>query len=162
MAQQKPSLKNIEIIFLSFGGLGFFPKAPGTVGSLGIMPFLFLVNKVGFPPVFLAPITLLMTVGACIIAEIVQKKHEIHDPSWIVIDEVIGMLVAFLICSTQTAAGLWLMFALFRFFDITKIPPANYFDKMHHGAGTILDDVVSGIYAGLTVVLIQSFFPTLF
>ena len=53
---------------------------------------------------------------------------------------------------------LFLQFALFRFFDIVKIWPASFFDsKVEHGAGTILDDVISGIYAGLTYLLLTAF-----
>ena len=49
-------------------------------------------------------------------------------------------------------------FLLFRFFDITKIPPARFFDqKMKNGYGVVLDDVVAGIYACLSLHLLLRF-----
>jgi phosphatidylglycerophosphatase A len=74
-----------------------------------------------------------------------------HDPQWIVIDEVLGMTTAWLFIQNHNLLHLSILFALFRFFDIVKIWPASFFDKkIEHGAGTILDDIVSGIYAGMT------------
>ena len=81
-----------------------------------------------------------------------------HDPQWIVIDEVIGMSVAWLFIGEHTLTRLLILFVLFRFFDIIKVWPASYFDKkVTHGMGTILDDVVSGIYAGIIFLIIKIF-----
>jgi phosphatidylglycerophosphatase A len=89
----------------------------------------------------------------------VQKKYQVHDPSWIVIDEVLGILVTYALCPLKSFLGVFILFVLFRFFDIVKVWPASYFDRMTHGAGTILDDIVSGVYAGLVALLIKNFFP---
>jgi phosphatidylglycerophosphatase A len=92
------------------------------------------------------------------VAESVQKELKLHDPQWIVIDEVLGMTTAWLFIRTHNLLHLMIIFILFRFFDIVKIWPASYFDqKVHHGAGTILDDIVSGVYAGLIYLVIVNF-----
>ena len=81
----------------------------------------------------------------------VQKSCQIHDPPWIVIDEVIGMFVGFLFLPAPQWSDIFVLFGLFRFFDIVKVWPASFFDqKVKHGIGTILDDVVAGMYAGIT------------
>lgn len=75
-------------------------------------------------------------------------------------DEVIGMLVtwAFVFPSTDPL-DIFLVFIIFRVFDIKKIWPATYFDKqVTHGFGTIFDDVISAIYAGLVVYCIKNFY----
>jgi phosphatidylglycerophosphatase A len=155
---KRPSLKRLDILFLSFFGVGFIPFAPGTFGSLAILPFLYILGKFN-PPFFLfIPFIIISTIVSSFIAEIVQKQLKLHDPQWIVIDEVIGMSVAWLFIGEHTFTRLLILFVLFRFFDIVKIWPASYFDKkVTHGAGTILDDVVSGIYAGLVFLVIKIF-----
>jgi phosphatidylglycerophosphatase A len=151
----RPSIKRLDILFLSFFGVGFSPYAPGTCGSLAILPFLYILGRFN-PPFFLfVPFLIILTIISSYIAEIVQQKHKLHDPQWIVIDEVIGMSVAWLFIGQHTLLRLFILFVLFRFFDIIKFWPASYFDKkVTHGMGTILDDVVSGIYAGIIYLII--------
>ena len=92
----------------------------------------------------------ILTIISCFLAEAVQKKYKLHDPGWIVIDEVVGMSITWLFIQKHNLLHLFVLFALFRFFDIVKFWPASYFDKdVTHGAGTILDDVVSGFFAGI-------------
>jgi phosphatidylglycerophosphatase A len=75
-----------------------------------------------------------------------------------VIDEVIGMLITWSFVRRVDPASLFWVFSLFRIFDIIKVWPASYFDKMLHGFGTITDDVISALYAGITALFILSFF----
>lgn len=80
------------------------------------------------------------------------KKYG-DDPSVFVMDEVIGMWVTIIIIKIfyqQTYLfHIIIGFFLFRFFDIVKIQPSKYFDKMNNTFGVLMDDVISGIYAGL-------------
>ena len=87
---KKPSLKRPEIIFLSFFGVGFVPKAPGTFGTLATLPFLYALGLANPPIVLFIPILVIATVVSCFMANIVQKQLELHDPQWIVVDEVLG------------------------------------------------------------------------
>jgi phosphatidylglycerophosphatase A len=154
----RPSLKRLDILFLSFFGSGYLPKAPGTWGTLATLPFLYGIGRFN-PPYFLfIPLLIIVTIISSFVAEVVQKELKLHDPHWIVIDEVLGMTTAWLFIQTHNLLHLMILFVLFRFFDIVKIWPASYFDqKVSHGAGTILDDIVSGIYAGLIYLVIARF-----
>ncbi len=156
MKQDKePSLKKPEILFLSFFGVGFIKFAPGTFGTLATLPFLYFASLFNAPFFIFIPFILVLTVGSSFLADHVQKKYKLHDPQWIVIDEVIGMSITWLFSVNYNVTHLLLQFTLFRIFDIVKIWPASFFDsKIKHGSGTILDDVVSGIYAGLLYLLI--------
>lgn len=156
----RPDLRRPDILFLSFFGVGFLPKAPGTWGTLATLPFLYALGMFN-PPFFLfIPFLFIMTIISSVITESVQKLFKLHDPQFIVIDEVLGMVTAWLFIRTHNLSHLFLLFILFRFFDIVKIWPASYFDKkMDHGAGTILDDIVSGVFAGLIYLVITHFFP---
>ena len=160
-AKQRPSLKSPEIIFLTFFGAGFAAYAPGTVGTLATLPFLILLGQLNPPVIFFIPLLTISTIISCFIADIAQKKHNVHDPSWIVIDEVLGMITAWLFIAKHNLLHLFILFVLFRFFDIIKFWPASYFDKrVKHGAGTILDDIVSGIFAGVCYLFINHFLFT--
>ena len=146
-------------IYLSWFGSGYFPKAPGTIGTLAALPFIYAWSLLS--PSFWLTLTLIIitTLFAIYCAEVIQKASHTHDPQWIVIDEVIGMLITWAIMLPTNFIEWSLCFAAFRLLDIFKFWPASFFDKqIKHGAGTILDDVVSGVYAGIIVKLISHFF----
>lgn len=152
----RPSLKRLDTLFLSFFGVGYLPFAPGTWGTLATLPFLYFIGRFN-PPFFLfIPFLVIMTIISSFVAESVQRNFKLHDPGWIVIDEVLGMIVAWLFIQEHNLLQLGILFVLFRLFDIVKIWPASYFDKkVLHGYGTIVDDLVSGIYAGLLFLVIH-------
>ena len=148
-------METLSKIYLSWFGVGFIRKAPGTWGSIAALPLCYLMApySITIKIIFIVALTLM----AIIITEHYQKKHHLHDPQWIVIDEVIGMLIT-TITLTQDLNYFWLIaFILFRFFDIIKIWPASWFDRLHHGAGTILDDTISAVYALSLLLVIKKF-----
>lgn len=155
----RPERTRPDILFLSFFGVGFLPKAPGTWGTLATLPFLYGLGRFN-PPFFLfIPFIIIVTLISSFVTETVQKKYNLHDPQFIVIDEVLGMSTAWLFIQKHNLAHLMLLFILFRAFDIKKVWPASFFDKkVEHGAGTILDDIVSGVYAGVVYLVINAFF----
>ncbi len=148
----------MSLLFLSWFYTGKFPKAPGTVGSLATLPLILLLHQLDFNIYALITLIVLLYAAAVIITERVQKKYGLKDPQWIVIDEVIGMLITWAFVMKVDPLSLSLIFITFRFFDIIKIWPASYFDRLHHGFGTITDDVISAFYAGLTILLFRTFF----
>ena len=157
----RPERRRLDILFLSFFGVGFLPKAPGTWGTLATLPFLYLLGTFNPPYVLFIPFIIIITIISSFVAESVQKQFNLHDPQFIVIDEVLGMSVAWLFIQKHNLSHLILLCILFRIFDIKKIWPATFFDeKVTHGAGTILDDLVSGVYAGLVYLVINHFFFT--
>ena len=150
MKSKRINIKRPEILFVSFMGLGFVSKFPGTLGSLATLPFLYLFGTAKLPSFFLIPLLLFGVISSCFLVEYIQKTYQIHDPPWIVIDEVFGMTVAWFFIQSSHWIHLVVIFILFRFFDIYKIWPASFIDRrVKHGAGTLLDDIISGIQAGL-------------
>ena len=120
--QNTPSLKNPEVLFMSLFGIGFLPMMPGTYGSLATLPFLYLLGLFKAPFFIYVPFLLIVTFISSFIAEIIQKRYHLHDPSWIVIDEALGMFTAWLFIAGPNISILKLvvLFALFRFFDIVN------------------------------------------
>ncbi len=153
-----PSIKKPSILFLSYFGVGFSPKAPGTMGSLATIPLLYGMHLLNFSITTWIIALSIAIFFTCWITEKVQQSHNLHDPQWIVMDEVLGMITTWLFLAQHNWEHYVLQFALFRLFDIFKIWPATYFDKkMKHGAGTILDDIISGIFAGISYLLIAQY-----
>lgn len=96
----------------------------------------------------------LATVGAIVVAGRADALWGEHDSGKIVIDEIVGMAIA-LAGFPPTWTNVVVIFVLFRILDVVKIWPASYCDRdMPGGAGVVLDDVVSGIYANLLARII--------
>lgn len=146
--------------FLSFFFVGFIPKAPGTFGSIATVPLIVLLSFLGINLGQLIALIGILTLVSGFLAEYAQQIEQKHDPQWIVMDEVIGMLTtwAFVFPRIDWKALLMIL-TVFRVLDIIKIWPASYFDrKITHGFGTILDDVISGIMAGIILLAVKNYY----
>lgn len=142
----------IALTLASNFGLGYAPVAPGTFGTLAGLPVFYLMARLS--PFGFAFVWLLLLLLAFWTADIAGKHYGVVDDGRIVIDELLGYLVtiAWLPFTWTTAL---LGFALFRLFDITKPPPASWFDReMKNGVGVVLDDVAAGVYAALVLRLL--------
>ncbi len=132
--------------------VGFFPIAPGTAGSLAALVPYAAVVWMGMPVVeaLLIVAVLLVGVWAATRSEALLGGK---DPGPVVIDEVLGMLVtlAFLPLS---AAGIVLGFVLFRIYDVIKPYPAGRLEHAPGGWGVMLDDLMAGLYAHVTLRLV--------
>lgn len=136
----------IQGAIVTCGGLGFFPKGPGTVASFFACFFWFAINLFWGPFAVLFGCLLTLVVGGLIVP-FYEKSRGLHDSSEIVIDEWLGMGVAM---SLLPPEPLWILaaFGLFRIFDIWKPWGIRYFDQNYlKGWGVMLDDLVAGIYA---------------
>ena len=142
-------------LLATWGGSGYSPFASGTVGTLAAIPFYIWLARLSLPLYLLTLVAFFFL--ACWVSGQAEILFEEKDSGKIVIDEVVGYLVtmAGIPCDWRYAvAG----FFLFRFFDIVKPPPANWFDrKMKNGYGVVLDDVAAGVYAWLCLTLLARF-----
>lgn len=124
-------------------GLGKIPFAPGTFGTLGAIPLVYVLTQLGPIPYMIG--TLVFIVGAVFIAQAFETFHGTHDPSQIVIDEVAGFLVS--MTWVPLSWPFWLAgFVLFRILDILKPFPIGELDRrIKGGLGTVIDDVAAGL-----------------
>ena len=128
---------------------GYFPVAPGTVGSAAGLLVYLLVAWIGLPIVEVAAIALTFAVGAWA-ATHAERFFGGIDPGPVVMDEVLGMLItlAFIPAGWQAMlAG----FLLFRVLDVIKPFPANRLETFHGGFGIMADDAMAGVYANLAL-----------
>lgn len=147
-------------------GVGFIPLAPGTWGAGIGVAILFGAQRVGASVhvwagkkivlpieafrslVLLAALALLVPLGvwAATRAERVLGRK---DPSPVIIDEIAGQLVTFLLVPVAADWSLALIgFLLFRVFDTWKPYPIRRLESLESGLGIMMDDIVAGVYAG--------------
>ncbi|QQX47983.1 phosphatidylglycerophosphatase A family protein [Helicobacter pylori] len=143
---------SLRACFLTLFFSGYSKKAPGTIGSLvalllGLPVLIFSANTLFLAAIF---------IGLIAIAQIDKEEEEskIHDSSYIVIDELVGMWLAMAI-SGLSLAGVVLSFIFFRIYDITKPSLIGKIDKeVKGGLGVVADDALAGVLAGLSVLLV--------
>lgn len=140
----------------SAGYVGFVPVAPGTFGSA--------IGLVVYAAVRLADSWMLeaIAIGVALVVGIWAAEHMERqfgkDPSPVVIDEVLGMLVTVAFLDVSIAGAL-VGFFLFRVLDVIKPPPAARLENLHGGPGIMFDDLMAGIYAHIVMRAGIALFP---
>ncbi len=136
------------VLGLATGGyVGYIPVAPGTFGSLLGVAAYGLISFLPMPAVFI--LIAGFALGAIWISHQAASILGAEDPGQVVIDEIIGMMVA--LAALPALPLVWIAgFFLFRFFDILKPFPISYLEKRCPGGlGIVIDDVVAGIFANI-------------
>ena len=157
-------INTINFLFVTFFGIGTIRYAPGTISSLITVIFLFSL----FHVINLSNTAILIILIAVFLYSFVAianyiKDNANKDPKEVVIDEVIGQSIP--IYMYEVAHGTAkeynesilfyiYIFILFRFFDIKKPFPINFFDKKFKNSfGVVIDDVIAGLYVVLTLII---------
>ena len=157
-------LNNINFLFVTLFGIGKIKKIPGSFASLATTFFLFFL----FHTLNLSPEIILVFIIIIFFISLYAVNHFIKDldnkdPKEVVIDEFIGQSIP--ICLYEIAhegpkeinqifTFYFIMFILFRIFDIVKPYPVSYYDKnFKNSFGVIMDDVAAGLYVVAVLVL---------
>jgi phosphatidylglycerophosphatase A len=148
-------------VFLATAGYsGYFPIAPGTVGSaVGLLLYAALrwLQSPVLPIVEVLAILSLFAAGVW--AGTTAERHfGGTDPGPIVLDEVVGMLMTLAFIPVGLGAALT-GFVLFRIFDVIKPFPARRFEALHGGLGVMADDAMAAVYANVSLRLLMALFP---
>ena len=145
------------LLIAEFFYCGRFPYAPGTAGTVGAL--------VIWVPALFCPWPMWLTISLLFTLFIVGvwaseygiQHYQKEDPKQVVIDEVVGVGIPFLVILPTIEQAL-AAFVLFRFFDILKPWPIKWVERAFPGAwGIMLDDVVAGIFALLGILLANIF-----
>ena len=139
------------------GELGWSPRAPGTIGSaVG-----WLIGVLGLSHAGAAArlVTVIVgTVAGVIASTRAERELNRHDPSCVIIDEVIGMAAVFALMPA-VARSVWqagIAFGLFRLFAIVKPPPLKWLSRFPAGWGIVLDDLGATAYTCLILAAVKS------
>ena len=157
-------MSRLNFLFVTLFGIGKLKKIPGSYASLATTIFLFILFHILnlSPNVVLVGIIFIFLISIYAV-NVFIKNLDNKDPKEVVIDEFIGQSIP--IClyeiaheDTKTNGQIltfyFIMFILFRIFDIAKPYPASYYDKnLKNGFGVIMDDVCAGLYVVAILVL---------
>ena len=157
-------IDRIIFLFVTLFGIGKIKKIPGSFASLATTIFLFfLLHILKISPNFILAFVIIVFFLALYAVNIFIKNLDDKDPKEIVIDEFVGQSIP--ICLYEIAhetiketneilTFYFIMFILFRIFDITKPYPVSYYDKnFKNSFGVIMDDVCAGLYVVAVLVL---------
>ena len=157
-------INKINYLFVTLFGIGKIKEIPGSIASLITTFFLFfLLHILKISPNILLIFVIIIFFISLYAINIFIKDLDNKDPKEIVIDEFIGQSIP--ICLYEIAhegtketshilTFYFIMFILFRIFDITKPYPVSYYDgKFKNSFGVIMDDVCAGLYVVAVLVL---------
>ena len=156
--------KKIIFYIVTLFGIGKISKIPGSVASLVTTMFLFFlfhILKIS-PNFFLISLIIIFFISLYAV-NIFIKDLDNKDPKEVVIDEFIGQSIPISLYEiahegskdiNQVLTFYFIMFILFRIFDIAKPYPVSYYDKnFKNSFGVIMDDVAAGLYVVAVLVL---------
>ena len=156
-------INKINFLFVTFFGIGKISKIPGSIASLVTTIFLYVIFHILNISANVVLIFIIIIFFISLYAvNIFIKNFDNKDPKEVVIDEFIGQSIP--IClyeiahegskeTSQVLTFYFIMFILFRIFDITKPYPVNYYDKKFKNSfGVIMDDVCAGLYVVAVLV----------
>ena len=157
-------LNKINFYFVTLFGIGKIKKIPGSFASLATTLFLFFLFYVlnVLPSIVLISVIIIFFISLYAV-NIFIKDLDNKDPKEVVIDEFIGQSIP--IClyeiahegpkeTDQILTSYFIMFILFRIFDIVKPYPVSYYDKnFKNSFGVVMDDVCAGLYVVVVLVL---------
>ena len=157
-------IKTFNYLFVTCFGIGSFRYAPGTITSFVTTVFLFsLFHIINLSSNIIFFILFLVFIYSFYAVSNYIKDNENKDPKEVVVDEFIGQSIPIYlyeishgsIKDPQEAVLFYLyIFILFRYFDIKKPFPVNFFDKKFKNSfGVIFDDVIAGLYVVLTLII---------
>ena len=133
--------------------IGNLPLAPGTWSSFIASLVWFLLFD-GIDLIILPIITIIIFFIGIISSQKIINDTNDNDPSRIVIDEWVGQWITFSFLPVNYIIAI-LGFLLFRFFDISKVGPVKFFEKLPGAWGVMADDIIAGILSMVSLLLIQ-------
>jgi phosphatidylglycerophosphatase A len=142
-----PRFHALALAVASSLGVGYVPIAPGTFGSAaGLLVWAAVGPSVAAQA---AAIAVLFAIGSWS-GSVAERYYARTDPPYVVIDEVMGMLIALFMNPVGWRGALG-AFLLFRLFDVIKPYPANRLEALRGGVGIMADDGMAAIYANLVL-----------
>ena len=150
-------MTRLAVFIATFAYSGYFPVAPGTVGSAAGLLVYLLVWWSGSPAVEVGLILVLFAAGVWA-GTTAERYFGGIDPGPIVIDEVVGMLITLAFVPVGLSGAI-AGFVIFRIYDVIKPYPAGRLESLHGGLGVMADDAMAALYANVTLRVLLWMFP---
>ena len=144
-------MNRASALIATLGGIGYASFAPGTLASLGALPFAALLRYYGGNPALLGGALAVALIGTWACGAYARTTNT-TDPSECVADELAGQ---WLTCAFAplSVSGMLLAFLLFRLFDVLKPWPIPVTERLEGGLGIMADDIVAAVMAGLVIAV---------
>jgi phosphatidylglycerophosphatase A len=151
-------MSRIAVVIATCVFIGYIPFAPGTFGSIPGLALGAILQRSAPGWALWAAIAALTLIG--IWAATAAERHFGHkDPGPVVIDEVVGMMIT-MGGLPLGPAGLFVAFVVFRACDVIKPFPARQMERLPHGVGVMMDDVLAGVWGYVIMRALVWAFPT--
>lgn len=153
---KRPSL---GVWIATCGGLGYIPVAPGSVGAAVGIGLVLALARLPAPDRW---VSIAVAAGALVVlalgvpaATAAERHFGRKDPGHVIIDEVMGQMIAFV--ASPRVGWKWLLggYLLFRAFDVIKPFPARRLERLRGGWGIMLDDAAAGLWAWAALSLLE-------
>lgn len=163
-------MKSIHWAFATWFGSGLSPVAPGTMGSLATLPFVWLIayllpNALDLGVLSINwnfPIGLLLFFIAIPSVQAVIHDSGKKDPQMVVVDETVGQIITFSFVPPALLLNhIWVIalgFVFFRILDISKPLGIRKLESLPSAWGVMADDLLGGLYAGIWLATLAYFF----
>jgi phosphatidylglycerophosphatase A len=143
-------MTRLAVFICTFGYVGYFPVAPGTIGSVAGLVVYALLRLSGARPFVDLGLVLLLFAAGVWSGTHAERHFGTTDPGPGVIDEVVGMVITLWLQPVSGPVAL-AGFIIFRILDVVKPWPASRLERLHGGLGMMADDAMAAVYANLAL-----------
>ncbi len=154
-------MMDIKRLVVTGFGLGHLPLAPGSWGSLPPVAIFALLHYLNIPVAAIVLVLVLLIIAGSIVCvkytPVSMAATGKVDPGEVVADEIAGQSITLLFVCTVINNPLWITagggFFFFRLLDTIKPWPIHRLEKLPAGWGVLLDDLLAGVYGGVTFLI---------
>ncbi len=157
-------MKKLSVYLATIFGIGYFPVAPGTAGTLFAALIYYILPASLFKTNYDNFIVVIFLTGLSLIGVVITSLAEKtlgHDDGKIIIDEFVGYFVTILFLPKSLLLAIY-AFIFFRVFDIAKPQPIYKVQSLPKGWGIMVDDIVAGVFANICLQILIRIFPQIF
>ncbi|MBN9657702.1 MAG: phosphatidylglycerophosphatase A [Acidobacteria bacterium] len=149
-------MNKVALAIATWFGCGFWPKGPGTAGSIGALLVAWpLISRLSMQPWHFAVLAVLLTPLGIWASTRTAEIRRMKDPQIVVVDEVLGQWITLSGASVLDLPHIAAALLLFRLFDITKPWPVRKLESLPAGTGIVADDLAAGVYGAAVLVALR-------
>lgn len=149
-------MNKVALAIATWFGCGFWPKGPGTAGSIGALLVAWpIIAWLPVQPWHFAILAVVLTPLGIWASSRTAEIRQTKDPQIVVVDEVLGQWLTLAGASVLDLPHIAAALLLFRLFDITKPWPVRKLESLPAGTGIVADDLAAGVYGAAVLAALR-------